>query len=47
MIATFASLTYIVLLGIVTVPGYSVHVAVAVLVMFVPAIVGGYWSGEC
>ena len=38
MIATFASLTYIVACGMVTVPGYSVHVAVALLVMLVPAI---------
>ena len=34
-----ALFTCIVLSGMVTVPGYSVHVAVAVLVMVVPAIV--------
>ena len=33
-----ALFTYIVLLGMFIVPGYSVHVAFAVLVMFVPAI---------
>ena len=35
--ATLACLTYIVLFGIVTVFGYSFHVAVAVLVVVVPA----------
>ena len=36
--ATLACFTYIVLSGIVTVVGYSVHVAVAWLVVVVPAI---------